>query len=406
MAKSTVSKVESEARGISAEELYRAATILGQPISNFYPEIITEDWEDDRPSIGAYAEEIRDIACDLIETDGKLNSDIEEKAQSLFLRMIPQNIYRLLNVSPNQVSIKGTLMRGPHFIPRIEIKYVGRRGYDLDWFSIVISFRDGLKHVFLSIIQNTDIRFRVDHEPVEQYEQLDKLKKYCEYVIHEKLPSWEADWPGSLEHFEVFLDENGNPPDNGAIWAKGYVPVSAPDAYEVTVNDNVYPDMLPFVSSNFDGRGAITGDTIPNQIVDTTHKHQELFDDEYELLDQIDKDLPHAFKYLGYLIESVENDSFRRWKKEALDAVAEIEQYGAPRTDRDSSTDGSIQCIASRSMEFYSIGRKVIEAHEFKCEIDPQHKSFSDRNTGKTLYGNLTFDPIDGTEGFQKRSEL
>ena len=40
--KSTVSKVESEVRGISAEELYRAATILGQPISNFYPEIITE----------------------------------------------------------------------------------------------------------------------------------------------------------------------------------------------------------------------------------------------------------------------------------------------------------------------------------------------------------------------------
>ena len=400
--KSTVSKVESEVRGISAEELYRAATILGQPISNFYPEIITEGWEDDRPSIGAYAEDIRDIACALIETEGKLTPDIEEKAKGLFLRTIPQNIYRLLNVSPNQVSIKGTLMRGPHFIPRIEINFIGRRGYNLDWFSIVISFRDGLKHVFLSIVQNTDIRFRVDHEPVEQYEQMDKLKSYCEYVVHEKLPNWEADWPGSLERFEVFLDENGNPPENGALWARGYVPVNAPDAYDVTVNDSVYPNMLPFVIANFDGRGAVVGDTIPEQIVDTTHKHQELFDDEYELLDQIDKDLPHAFKYLGYFIESVENDSFRRWKKEALDAIAEIEHYGSPRPSMDGSLDGSIQRIASSSTGFYSIGRKVIEAHEFKCEIDPQHESFSDRNTGKPYMEISHLIPLTAQKDFKK----
>ena len=400
--KSTVSKVENELRGISAEELYRAATILGQPISNFYPEVITEDWEDDEPSIDGRASDIREIACALIKTQGKLTDEIEEKAKALFQRELPQVIYRLLNVSPNQVSIKGTLMRGPHFIPRIEIHYVGRRGYDLDWFSIVISFRDGLKHIYMSLVQNTDIRFRVDYEPVEQYEQLDELKKYCEYIIRDNDPSWKTDWPENFDHFDVFLDENGNPPENGAIWANGYVPVSPPDAYDVTVNDEVYPDMVPFVCSNFDGRGAIYGDSIPQQIIDTTHKNQELFEDEYELLDSIDKELPLLFKFLGYLTDSVESDNFRRWKKEALSAMKEINQYGSLKTNLTTDIDDSAIRFRKRRPGILSVGRKVMEEHEYKCEVNPEHESFADRQTGKPYMEISHLIPLSAQEDFKK----
>lgn len=393
--KSTVSKVESENRGISAEDLYRAATILGVPISNFYPEVITEDWEDDQPSVSSYADEIRAMACALIESKGKVTPDIEEQAKSVFLRSIPQTIYRLLNVSPNEVSIKGTLMRGPHFLPRIEIHYTGRKGYELDWFYIVLSFRDGLKHIFLSLVQDPDVRFRADCEPLDQADQLDAIREHCEDVVFHKLPNWEADWPGAREAFGVFLDENGMPPEAGTIRSYGYVPVCPPEAYDVTVNDTVYPDMQPFVTVNFDGRGAITGDGTPEQVIDTLHNHQELFDEEYALMDSLDEDLKHVFKHLGYLIEDVETNCFVRWKKEVLSGSA-----GKRGPDGRREVPG--ESFPIMRVKPYSLAQKVMEAHDFKCEVDPAHETFADRQTGKP-YAEVSFlIPMSAQSNFKK----
>lgn len=95
-----------------------------------------------------------------------------------YKEIFQQLFYRFLKVNPNRVSIKGTLKRGPHFIPRIEIHFLDRNRNKIDWFYIVISFKDKLKHIYVSLVQSTDIRYRVDCEPVEQAIQLDAVKDF------------------------------------------------------------------------------------------------------------------------------------------------------------------------------------------------------------------------------------
>lgn len=374
--KSTVSKVEKGTRAISTDELYRAATILSVPIANFYPEVITGDWGDDIPTISAFADEVREISNDLIESEGKVTPDIEEKATSVFLRNMPQTIYRVLNVTPNQVSIKGTLMRGPHFIPRIEIHYTGRKGYNINWFYIVISFKENLKHIYMSLVQETDVKYRADFEPTDQYEQLEALKESCLGIIDKvnATNNVELDW----DIYEDFFDDYGTLPENGSIVTRGYVPVIPPDAYDVTVNEMVYPDMSRFVIKNFDGRKAITGEKIPELIVDTTHKDQELHENEFELMDSMDRDIVNMFLWLSRLIRNVEKGGFIRWKKEVLSARLDKEGCGE---DINSKIE-SVLIIGNDGL-FRRNRQKVLQDHDFTCEINKEHKSFTEKVSGK-----------------------
>lgn len=401
--KSTVSKVEKGYRGISAEELYRAASILGKPISAFYPEVIAKDESDDKPSLYTYADEIRDMVSMLNESEGKLTPDIEEMAKSVFLREMPQTIYRLLNTTPNQVSVKGSLMRGPHFIPRIEIHYNGRRGYDIDWFYIVLTFKEGLKHIYLSLVQSTDIKFRVEYEPVDQVFQLDALRSYCVQFLHSVAIDPAKDWTILPEGSQVFLDDSGNPPENGTIHSCGYIPVGPPEAYDVTVNDTIYPDMEPFVVSNVNGEYDILGKEIPSMIVDTGHSEQELFDEEYALMDQLDDDIVSMFYQLGQLIEEAENGCFRRWKKEALSSMSiSVDEGEGHSYKRVNQRIGHVDTVSRNYTVFNSIRKRVLEKHNYTCEVDPSHESFIDRSTGKKYMEIHHLIPLEAQGEFKK----
>ena len=391
--KSTVSKVEKGYRGISAEELYRAASILGKPISAFYPEVIAKDELDDKPSLYTYADEIRDMVSMLNESEGKLTPDIEEVAKSVFLREMPQTIYRLLNTTPNQVSVKGSLMRGPHFIPRIEIHYNGRRGYDIDWFYIVLTFKEGLKHIYLSLVQSTDIKFRVEYEPVDQVFQLDALRSYCVQFLHSVAIDPAKDWTILPEGSQVFLDDSGNPPENGTIHSCGYIPVGPPEAYDVTVNDTIYPDMEPFVVSNVNGEYDILGKEIPSMIVDTGHSEQELLDD----------DIVSMFYQLGQLIEEAENGCFRRWKKEALSSMTiSVDEGEGHSYKRVNQRIGHVDTVSRNYTVFNSIRKRILEKHNYTCEVDPSHESFIDRSTGKKYMEIHHLIPLEAQGEFKK----
>ena len=393
--KSAVSKVESESRGISAEALYRAATILGVPISDFYPEYVVDHGMNEKPSLSVFADDIREMACALITSGGKLTPDIEEKAALVFLRLMPRTIYRLLKVSPEHVTIRGTLMRGSHFIPRIEIHYTGRKGYDINWFSIILSFRDGLRHIYLSLVQDPDIRFRADTEPVDQEAQLEVMRRYFEKILFDKLPNWEQDWPGAAVKLRVFHDENGLQTEAGTIYSLGYVPVCRSDVYDVTVNDTVLQNMRPFVIENIDSRRAIKGDIIPKQIINTFHKKTELLDEEFSLMDSLDESIRVMFKRLLCLIEDVEHGCFVRWKKDVLTSLRQINAAAG-----NGEMLGEYAPIMTAKEN--ASARKVIETHGFKCEIDAGHETFIDRQTGKPYVEAAYLIPLRAQGDFKK----
>lgn len=306
--KSLLSKVENGNRSVSVEELYRIACVLGEPIEKFFPEITSVEEDDNRESISGYVDDVRNLYYEINKLEEKtLPADIEQEASQLLQRDIPAAIYRFLNVNPNRVSIKGTLKRGPHFIPRIEIHFLDRNRSKIDWFYIVISFKDKLKHIYMSLVQSTDIRYRADCEPIEQGTQLDAIRDFVNVFLESQHGE---QWNG-----DVFLDENGFSPENGCICSRGYIPVSPPDEYDVWMG-RIEDSMNDFVKGNNEGFKMHNGEA-PRYVVDFA-RDNDIDDTEYSGFDCLDDDLLEMFEMLKALIDTVEDRSFINWKKELL----------------------------------------------------------------------------------------
>lgn len=311
--KSVLSKIENGSRSVSVEELYRIACVLGEPIEKFFPEVTAvEEDDDDRESIGSYVDDVRSLYHEISKLkDSSIPVDIEQEASRLLQRDIPAAIYRFLKVNPNRVSVKGTLKRGPHFIPRIEIHFLDRNRNKIEWFYIAITFKDKLKHIYVSLVQSTDIRYRADCEPIEQGIQLDAIKDFVTDFLNSQ---YGTEWKGNTP-YDVFLDENGYASEYGAIFSRGYLPVYPPDEYDVWMG-RISDSMRDFVKKNDEGFLMNDG-TIPKYVVNFA-RDNGLDDTEYELFDCIDEDLKAMFDMLQMLVNVVEDRSFVSWKKGLL----------------------------------------------------------------------------------------
>ena len=310
--KPLLSKIENGNRSVSVEELYKIACVLGEPIEKFFPEVTTVEDEDDRESIGVYVDDVRNLCYEISKSgDNNIPVDIEQEASRLIQRDIPAAIYRFLKVNPNRISVKGTLKRGPHFIPRIEIHFLDRNRNKIDWFYIVISFKDKLKHIYLSLVQSTDIRYRADCEPVEQAVQLDIIKEFVNGFLDAHNGT---KWKGETSR-DVFLDENGCAPEYGCIYSRGYIPVSPPDEYDVWTG-HIEESMKEFVIKNHVEFKISNGEK-PQYIVNFG-RDNGTDDAEYDIFDELDDDLEVLFEMLKNLIDVVEERSFVSWKKEIL----------------------------------------------------------------------------------------
>lgn len=374
--KSLLSKVENGNRSVSVEELYKIACVLGEPIEKFFPEITSVESDDDQERISVYVDDIRNLYYEISKlVENNIPVDIEQEASRLLQRDIPAAIYRFLKVNPNRVSVKGTLKRGPHFIPRIEIRFLDRDRKKIDWFYIVISFKDKLKHIYISLVQSTDIRYRADCEPVEQAIQLDAIKDYMNKFLDAQ---YGVEWKGETS-YNVFLDENGYSPENGSIFSRGYIPVSAPDEYDVWMG-HIEDSMKKLIKENCDGFKMSNG-VCPEYVVNFA-RDNGLDDAEYSLFDCIDDDLKSMFEMLQILIEAVENRSFINWKRELLTSGMAVFS-GKP----DCSGLGWIYQLVEDGMvmqKYMSSNPqrklKVMAEQNYKCEVDHTHKTFQDKN--------------------------
>ena len=310
--KSLLSKVENGNRSVSVEELYKIACVLGEPIEKFFPEITAADEDDDRESISLYVDDVRNLYYEISKLgDNRIPVDIEQEASRLLQRDIPAAIYRFLKVNPNRVSVKGTLKRGPHFIPRIEIHFLDRNRNKIDWFYIVISFKDKIKHIYISLVQSTDIRYRADCEPVEQGIQLDAINDFVKDYLD---AHYGTEWKGNTS-YDVFFDENGYASEYGSIFSRGYIPVTPPDEYDVWMG-RIEDSMKEFIKENHDGFTMSNGIT-PQYVVNFS-RDNGLDDTEYNSFECLDEDLEAMFKMLQILINAVEDRSFVSWKKGLL----------------------------------------------------------------------------------------
>ena len=310
--KSLLSKVENGNRSVSVEELYKIACVLGEPIEKFFPEITAADEDDDRESISLYVDDVRNLYYEISKLgDNSIPVDIEQEASRLLQRDIPATIYRFLKVNPNRVSVKGTLKRGPHFIPRIEIHFLDRNRNKIDWFYIVISFKDKIKHIYISLVQSTDIRYRADCEPVEQGIQLDAINDFVKDYLD---AHYGTEWKGNTS-YDVFFDENGYASEYGSIFSRGYIPVTPPDEYDVWMG-RIEDSMKEFIKENHDGFTMSNGIT-PHYVVNFA-RDNGLDDTEYNSFECLDEDLEAMFKMLQILINAVEDRSFVSWKKGLL----------------------------------------------------------------------------------------
>lgn len=310
--KSLLSKVENGNRSVSVEELYKIACVLGEPIEKFFPEITAADEDDDRESISLYVDDVRNLYYEISKLgDNSIPVDIEQEASRLLQRDIPAAIYRFLKVNPNRVSVKGTLKRGPHFIPRIEIHFLDRNRNKIDWFYIVISFKDKIKHIYISLVQSTDIRYRADCEPVEQGIQLDAINDFVKDYLD---AHYGTEWKGNTS-YDVFFDENGYASEYGSIFSRGYIPVTPPDEYDVWMG-RIEDSMKEFIKENHDGFTMSNGIT-PQYVVNFS-RDNGLDDTEYNSFECLDEDLEAMFKMLQILINAVEDRSFVSWKKGLL----------------------------------------------------------------------------------------
>lgn len=310
--KSLLSKVENGNRSVSVEELYKIACVLGEPIEKFFPEITAADEDDDRESISLYVDDVRNLYYEISKLgDNSIPVDIEQEASRLLQRDIPATIYRFLKVNPNRVSVKGTLKRGPHFIPRIEIHFLDRNRNKIDWFYIVISFKDKIKHIYISLVQSTDIRYRADCEPVEQGIQLDAINDFVKDYLD---AHYGTEWKGNTS-YDVFFDENGYASEYGSIFSRGYIPVTPPDEYDVWMG-RIEDSMKEFIKENHDGFTMSNGIT-PQYVVNFS-RDNGLDDTEYNSFECLDEDLEAMFKMLQILINAVEDRSFVSWKKGLL----------------------------------------------------------------------------------------
>ena len=310
--KSLLSKVENGNRSVSVEELYKIACVLGEPIEKFFPEITAVDEDDDRESISLYVDDVRNLYYEISKLgDNSIPVDIEQEASRLLQRDIPATIYRFLKVNPNRVSVKGTLKRGPHFIPRIEIHFLDRNRNKIDWFYIVISFKDKIKHIYISLVQSTDIRYRADCEPVEQGIQLDAINDFVKDYLD---AHYGTEWKGNTS-YDVFFDENGYASEYGSIFSRGYIPVTPPDEYDVWMG-RIEDSMKEFIKENHDGFTMSNGIT-PQYVVNFS-RDNGLDDTEYNSFECLDEDLEAMFKMLQILINAVEDRSFVSWKKGLL----------------------------------------------------------------------------------------
>lgn len=310
--KSLLSKVENGNRSVSVEELYKIACVLGEPIEKFFPEITAADEDDDRESISLYVDDVRNLYYEISKLgDNSIPVDIEQEASRLLQRDIPAAIYRFLKVNPNRVSVKGTLKRGPHFIPRIEIHFLDRNRNKIDWFYIVISFKDKIKHIYISLVQSTDIRYRADCEPVEQGIQLDAINDFVKDYLD---AHYGTEWKGNTS-YDVFFDENGYASEYGSIFSRGYIPVTPPDEYDVWMG-RIEDSMKEFIKENHDGFTMSNGIT-PQYVVNFA-RDNGLDDTEYNSFECLDEDLEAMFKMLQILINAVEDRSFVSWKKGLL----------------------------------------------------------------------------------------
>lgn len=310
--KSLLSKVENGNRSVSVEELYKIACVLGEPMEKFFPEITAADEDDDRESISLYVDDVRNLYYEISKLgDNSIPVDIEQEASRLLQRDIPAAIYRFLKVNPNRVSVKGTLKRGPHFIPRIEIHFLDRNRNKIDWFYIVISFKDKIKHIYISLVQSTDIRYRADCEPVEQGIQLDAINDFVKDYLD---AHYGTEWKGNTS-YDVFFDENGYASEYGSIFSRGYIPVTPPDEYDVWMG-RIEDSMKEFIKENHDGFTMSNGIT-PQYVVNFS-RDNGLDDTEYNSFECLDEDLEAMFKMLQILINAVEDRSFVSWKKGLL----------------------------------------------------------------------------------------
>lgn len=351
--KSLLSKVENGNRSVSVEELYKIACVLGEPIEKFFPEITSVESDDDRELISVYVDDIRNLYHEISKLgENSIPVDMEQEASRLLQRDIPAAIYRFLKVNPNRVSIKGTLKRGPHFIPRIEIHFLDRNRNKIDWFYIVISFKDKLKHIYVSLVQSTDIRYRADCEPVEQAVQLDAVKDFVNDFLDEQ---YGVEWKGETS-YNVFLDENGCASENGSIVSRGYIPVSPPDEYDVWMG-HIEDSMKGFIIENRDGFKMASG-AIPEYVVNFA-RDNGVDDTEYSSFDGIDDDLESMFEMLQILTEAVENRSFINWKKELLTSGM---------VDFSGKTDCSGLGWIHRLVEEYALSENIEDEEKAKYE--------------------------------------
>ena len=310
--KSLLSKVENGNRSVSVEELYKIACVLGEPMEKFFPEITAADEDDDRESISLYVDDVRNLYYEISKLgDNSIPVDIEQEASRLLQRDIPAAIYRFLKVNPNRVSVKGTLKRGPHFIPRIEIHFLDRNRNKIDWFYIVISFKDKIKHIYISLVQSTDIRYRADCEPVEQGIQLYAINDFVKDYLD---AHYGTEWKGNTS-YDVIFDENGYASEYGSIFSRGYIPVTPPDEYDVWMG-RIEDSMKEFIKENHDGFTMSNGIT-PQYVVNFS-RDNGLDDTEYNSFECLDEDLEAMFKMLQILINAVEDRSFVSWKKGLL----------------------------------------------------------------------------------------
>lgn len=351
--KSLLSKVENGNRSVSVEELYKIACVLGEPIEKFFPEITSVESDDDRELISVYVDDIRNLYHEISKLgENTIPVDMEQEASRLLQRDIPAAIYRFLKVNPNRVSIKGTLKRGPHFIPRIEIHFLDRNRNKIDWFYIVISFKDKLKHIYVSLVQSTDIRYRADCEPVEQSIQLDAVKDFVNDFLDAQ---YGVEWKGETS-CNVFLDENGCASENGSIVSRGYIPVSPPDEYDVWMG-HIEDNMKGFIIENRNGFKMASG-VIPEYVVNFA-RDNGLDDTEYSSFDRIDDDLESMFEMLQILTEAVENRSFINWKKELLTSG---------RVDFSGKTDCSGLGWIHQLVEEYALSENIEDEEKAKYE--------------------------------------
>ncbi|MCD8098072.1 MAG: helix-turn-helix domain-containing protein [Lachnospiraceae bacterium] len=423
--KSVLSKVENNKRGVTMDEIYHIACILNEPLSSFFPELVVEIDEEYMTSFEGIADEIASLYVEIEEAGGRVEGEIMDRVAEMFQRTIPQHLHRILNSSASKVQIQGTVMRGPHFIPRVEIYLLDRNGEPIPWFYIALIFKDNLKHTYLCLVQSDDIKYRAEVEPVDQAAQMSVIRDVA--IQHLDVKGNSA-WRAMTEiSGDVFVDENGIPPEYGTIISTGYIPMTPPDEMCAWTGKRILKYQKPFVADNVDGFTYDEQGTVAKQIISCARDNKKLPPDEYRLYTDLDEDVVEMFKMLQLLIDDVLNSSFINWKsieirgslssqtqeyqKRLYDVIRRyLEMYNQKGRNQISKIDYNKAILSyltafKTKVESYSeqeIKDIALRKQEYKCAVNPQHLSFMDRKSGKPYLEAAYIVPLSAQPDFKK----